>query len=136
MTKTAQMYSLTILMKYFVKENKMSRVLCGLVTIFLWEIEGWEQKRSMCFFIYIPLDLFRSHPLKFLFSSILLAAIIMIYGYHTSCLKYKTIYMLNYLVIISFIWNHLRSAQFLVLQTFHYRPIHFNKQESMDVFII
>ena len=40
---------------------------------------------------------------------------------------YKTISLLNSFVICGFIWNHIWSAQsLLVLQTFHYRPIHFN----------
>ena len=29
------------------------------------QIEGWERKRSMCFFTYIHLDLFRFHPSKY-----------------------------------------------------------------------
>ena len=32
------------------------------------QIQGWEQKRSLCFFTYIHLDLFRSHPSKYAYS--------------------------------------------------------------------
>ena len=34
----------------------------SLTFLFQKEIEGWEWKRSKCFFTYIHLDLFRSHP--------------------------------------------------------------------------
>ena len=37
LTKTVQMYSLAILMKYFLKENRLpNRVMGGLVTTFIW----------------------------------------------------------------------------------------------------
>ena len=34
--KTIQMYSLAIRMNYFLKRNKLTRVLDGLVTAFIW----------------------------------------------------------------------------------------------------
>ena len=47
--------------------HKMCKILSMSVhwNSFKFEIEGWERKMSKCFFTYIHIDLFRSHPLKY-----------------------------------------------------------------------
>ena len=97
-----QMHSLAILMKYFLKENKI------LIRSWLLSNKNYMMNNEFVQYHFI-------------------SCYIMINGYHMNYINIQIISMLNSFIICCFIWNQILSAWlFLVSQTVHYKPIHFN----------
>ena len=106
LTKTIWMYSLAIIMKYFLQEIKL--------------FEVWWFSNN----IYLTNNVF------FCYYNVLCGI-----WYRVNYLKYINNNLCSvFAFICCFIWNHIRFALlFVVLQTFNYRPIYFNYVSSLFI---